>query len=202
MKFKIQPIIIALGILSLGVGIWQMLQTKTMILPSWFLLLVSLPCTLLVSFALGFMAKKILNSKWQTLTFASIFVIIFCSIFYVSRYRPVYTVVIPDGYVGEVRLLVSNEKENDLFINKYGIGYIDKKTFDEGFYPKIIKGDNDITKQVKEYSKGALATTSEDVYSYEYLSFSVLGKGENVEDKDIEELIKIKAIDTARLYRK
>ena len=112
----------------------------------------------------------------------------------------VYTVVIPEGYVGEIRLLVSNE--NDFSINNYGIGYIDRKTFDEGFYPKIIKGGNDITKQVKEYSKGALATSSGDVYSYEYLSFSVLAKGEHVENKDIEELIKIKAIDTSRLYRK
>lgn len=202
MKFKIQPVILALGIFSLCVGIWQMLQTKTMILPSWFLLLLSLPCTLLVSFGLGMLVKKILNSKWRALTFASIFVIIFSSIFYISEYRPVYTVVIPEGYVGEVRLLVSNEKENDFFINNYGIGYIDRKTFDEGFYPKIIKGDNEITKQVKEYSKGALATTPGDIYSYEYLSFFVPAKGESVEDKDIEELIKIKAIDTTHLYRR
>lgn len=202
MKFKIQPIIIALGIFSLCVGIWQMLQTKTMILPSWCLLLLTLPCTLLVSFGLGIVVKKILNSKWQALTFASIFVIIFCSIFYIIEYRPVYTVVIPEGYVGEVKLLVSDEKENDFFINNYGIGYIDRKTFDEGFYPKIVKGDSDITIQVKEYSKGALATTPDDIYSYEYLSFSVLDKGDSLEDKDIEELIKIKAIDTTRLYKR
>ncbi|MFN0290097.1 hypothetical protein [Pedobacter helvus] len=200
MKYKIQPIIIFLGVFSLCVGIWQILQIKTMILPSWFLLLLPVPCILLVSFVLGTLVKKILNSKWRAITFASIFVIIFCSIFYISNFRSVYTVVIPEGYVGEIRLLVSNE--NDFSINNYGIGYIDRKTFDEGFYPKIIKGGNDITKQVKEYSKGALATSSGDVYSYEYLSFSVLAKGEHVENKDIEELIKIKAIDTSRLYRK
>jgi hypothetical protein len=148
MKSKIQLLIIVLGVVSLVVGIRQILQMPIMILPSWFLLLFPLPITLCCSFALGYMAKKVMNSKWQSSTFAAIFVIIFCSIFYIIQYKPIYRIVIPKSYAGEVRLLVSNEKENDFFINKYSIGYIDKKTFDEGFYPKIIKGNNDITKQV------------------------------------------------------
>lgn len=193
----------AIGTLSLGVGIWQMLQTKTMILSPWFLLLFSLPSTLLVSFALGFVAKRLLKSKWKTLTFASIFVVIFCSIFYISEYRPVYTVVVPENYAGEIKLFVSNEKESDFLVNEYGIGYIDMKTFNKGFYPKILQGGSDITKQVKEYSKGALATMNGNVYSYDYLSFSIPVKnGQNVEGRDIEELIKIRAIDTARLHRR
>ena len=198
----IQIIFISLGIFSLGVGIWQMLQTKTMILPPWFLVTISLPGTLLVSFVLGFIAKKLLNSKWQTLTFTSIFVIIFCSIFYISEYKPVYIVGIPKDYVGEIKLFLSNEEENDFSINSYGIGYIDKRTFDEGFYPKIIQGDNDITKHIKEYNRSALATTPGDTYSFEYLSFSIPVNEKSAEDKDIRELIKIKAIDTTRLYRR
>jgi len=200
MRRIIQIILTTLAIFSLGVGIWQMLQTKTMILPSWFLVVISLPGTLLLSFLLGFIVKKLLNSKWQTLTFTSIFVIIFCSIFCISEYKPVYIVVIPKNYVGEIRLFLSNK--NDFSINRYGIGYIDMRTFNDGFYPKIIQGGNDITKQIKEYSKGALATTSEDVYSFEYLSFYILDNGKKVESRNIEELVKIKAIDTARLYKK
>ncbi|MDQ0966796.1 hypothetical protein QFZ20_002199 [Flavobacterium sp. W4I14] len=202
MRRIIQIILPTLAIFSLGVGIWQMLQTKTMILPSWFLVVISLPGTLLLSFALGFIVKKLLNSKWQILTFTSIFVIIFCSIFCISEYKPVYIVVIPKNYVGEIRLFLSNENENDFSINRYGIGYIDMRTFNDGFYPKIIQGGNDITKQIKEYSKGALATMSEDIYSFEYLTFYILDNGKKVEGKDIEELVKIKAIDTARLYKK
>ena len=179
-----------------------MLQTRTMILPSWFLVLFYSVIVFCISFVLGFLTKKMLSSKWQTLTFASMFIIVFCSIFYISEHRPVYTIVIPKDYVGEVRLFVSNQKDRDFLINKYGIGYIDKKTFDRGFYPRIIQGSIDITKQVKEYSKGALATTLEDIYSYEYLSFSILVNGKSVEDRNIEELIKIKAIDTTRLYKK
>ncbi|WP_316784413.1 hypothetical protein [Pedobacter frigiditerrae] len=136
MKYKIQPIIIILGVLSLGFGSFKMLQTETMILPSWFLVLIYLPCTLLISLILGYLAKKMLNSKWWTITFTSIFVIIFCSIFYLSEYRPNKIITIPQSYVGEVRLFVSNEEENDFFINKYGIGYINKKTFDQGFIQK------------------------------------------------------------------
>lgn len=200
MRRIIQIILPILAIFLLGAGIWQMLQTKTMILSPWFLVVISLPSTLLLSFALGFTLKKLLNSKWQTLTFTSMFIIIFCSIFYISEYKPVYIIVIPKNYVGEIRLFLSND--NDFSINRYGIGYIDMKTFNDGFYPKIIQGGNDITKRVKEYSKGALVTTSEDVYSFEYLSFYILDIGKKVESKDIEELVKIKAIDTTRLYKK
>lgn len=202
MKSKSQSIIILLGIVSLGSGIWQMLQTATMILPPWFLVLFYVIITFCVSFILGFLVKKILKSRWYTLTFTSIFIIIACCVFCISQYRASYEIIVPDNYVGEIKLFVSNEKKNDFAINKYGIGYIDIETFNKGFYPKIIKEKVDITKQVKEYSKGALATMPKDVYSYEYLSFSIMVKGESIKDKDIEELIRIKAIDTNRLYRK
>lgn len=201
LKSKLQPIIIGLGILSLVVGIRQMLQTRTMILPSWFLVLLFTPSMMCVSVMLGYLAKKITKSKWHTLTHAAVFVIVFSSIFYISEYRPNKSIIVPESYVGQVRLFVSNENENDFVINKYGIGYIDRKTFIKGFYPKIIKG-SDITKQIKEYSKGALATTKEDLHTYEYLTFFVPINGQSIEDKNIEELIKIKAIDTARLYKK
>ncbi|KQC01151.1 hypothetical protein [Pedobacter sp. Hv1] len=200
LKSKLQFIIIGLGILSLVVGIRQMLQTRTMILPSWFLVLLFTPSMMCVSVMLGYLTKKITKSKWYILTHAAIFVIVFSSIFYISEYRPNKSIIVPESYVGEVRLFVSNE--NDFMINKYGVGYIERKTFIKGFYPKIIKGSNDITKQIKEYSKGALATTKEDLHTYEYLTFFVPINGQNIEDKNIEELIKIKAIDTARLYKK
>ncbi len=202
LKSKLQPIIIGLGIFLLAVGIREMLQTLMMILPSWFLVLLFVPCLIFICVILGYLAKKITKSKWHILTLASIFVIVFSSIFYISEYKTNETIIIPESYVGEVRLFVSNEKKSDFVINKYGIGYIDQRTFSNGFYPEIIRGSNDITKQVKGYGKGGLATTKEDIYSYEYLSFFILVKGQNVEDKSIEELIKIKAIDTTRLYRK
>jgi hypothetical protein len=64
------------------------------------------------------------------------------------------------------------------------------------------QGGNDITNQVKEYAKGALATVPEDIYSFEYLSFSIPAKVENIGELNIEDLIKLKAIDTTRLYKK
>ena len=202
MRYRKQHLIVFFGILSLIVVVRQILAKPTMILPSWFLLVISLPVLLCISFSLGYLVKRIMDSKWWTITFASIFVMVFCGIYYLSEYRPTYRVIVPKAYVGEIRLLFSNEERSDFFINKYGIGYIDKKTFDEGFYPKIIKDDNDITEQVKVYSKGAIATTRDDVYSYEYLSFSIPAKVVSLEEKDIEELMKIRAIDTSRLYRR
>lgn len=199
MKYKLQIFIITLGILSLCLGIWQMSKTTTMILSTWFLVLLFLPIVLFTAFILGYLVKILFKSKWYTITFASIFTIIICSIFYISQYKPTYKVIIPENYTGEVKLFVSNEKENDFTINNYGVGYIDKETFDKGFYLKIIKGNNDITKQVKEYSKSSWATTQTTNYTFEYLSFYLSSK--KIQNKDVEELLKVKAIDTARLYR-
>ncbi len=42
----------------------------------------------------------------------------------------------------------------------------------------------------------------EDIYSYQYLSFYIPFNGGVLVDNDIMKLIKIKAIDTTRLYRK
>lgn len=198
MKTKLQFIIIFLGILSLCFGIWQMSNTKTMILSPWFLVLLFLPIVLFVVFVLGFLLKTLLRSEWHTSTFASIVVIIICSIFYISQYRPTYKVIIPENYTGEVKLFVS--KENNFNINNYGVGYIDRETFDKGFYPKIIKESNDITKQVKEYSKASWVTTQKTNYSFEYLSFIIPPKKEH--DKDVGELLEVMAIDTTRLYKK
>lgn len=200
MKLKLQPIIIVLAIISLYLAIGQMLQTRTMILPSWFLVLFYSVIVFCISFVLGFLTKKMLSSRWHVLTFAAVFVLIICSIFYISQYKPTCEIYVPDNYTGEVKLFVSNEEKNDFVVNKYGIGYINKSTFDNGFYPRIFRGKVDITKQITQYAKGALATTAEKGYSCEFLSFSIHLR--KIEDSDIENLIRIKAIDTNRLYRK
>ncbi|SIS58316.1 hypothetical protein SAMN05421796_101405 [Chryseobacterium piscicola] len=200
MKSKLQFVIIFLGILSSCFGIWKMLKTETMILSPWFLVLLFLPILLFISFLLGYFLKIILKSEWNTLTFTSVFVIIICSIFYASQYRPTNKVVIPKNFSGEVKLFVSNEKGNDFKINNFGVGYIDKETFDKGFYPKIIKENNDITDQVKLYSKGSWVTTEKTDYSFEYLTFIIPPKKEH--NKDVGELLKVNAIDITRLPKK
>jgi len=200
MKFKIQPIIIILGVIFLCIGAWQMLKIETMILSPWFLVLLFLPILILVSFILGYLLKIIIKSEWNILTLASIIVIIICSIFYASQYRPTHKVIIPKNFSGEVKLFVSNEKVNDFKINNFGVGYIDRETFDKGFYPKIIKENNDITDQVKLYSKGSWVTIQTTNYSFEYLTFVI--PAEKEDNKDVGELLEANAIDTARLPKK
>ncbi|KIA92320.1 hypothetical protein OC25_16670 [Pedobacter kyungheensis] len=202
MKSKSQLIIIVLGVLSLCLGVWQMMQTATMILSPWFLILFYSFITICVSFVLGYLLKKILKSTWYNVTFASMFIMLACITFYVTQYKSTYEIVVPNNYTGEVKLFLSNEDGNDFIINQYGIGYIDENTFKDGFNPKVIKKNVDITKQIKQYNRGAFATTQKSKYSYEYLSFSVSGKVEDIDERDISELIKIKAVDTNRLYRK
>ena len=123
--------------------------------------------------------------------------------FYISEYKPTYKIIIPDNYNGEVKLLVSNENINDFNINKYGIGYISQKTFKNGFQPKVIKGGQNITSQIKGYSIGAYATTtSTGSLTFDYLTFIVSGISQNRTTPDLEQLVIVNGIDTTRLKRK
>jgi len=110
--------------------------------------------------------------------------------------------MIPDKYVGEVKLLVSNENQNDFKVNNFGIGYISQRTFKNGFRPTVIKGGQDISDQISGYSTGSYATTSGGKLSFDYLSFELPGKKEVSELIDYDSLVKLNAIDTARLRRK
>ena len=199
-KSKIQQFIWAIGLISIGLGVWTILQTPTLLLPSWFLAVLFVPITILCSLGLGFLIKKIFKSNWSVITFTAIIMSTLCLSYYISEYKPTYKIIIPTNFIGEVRLLLSNENTNDFNINKYGVGYINQKTFKNGFQPKIIKGGQDITSQIKAYSIGATATTtSTSSLSVDYLTFKVPGTTQNEITTDIDELVKVNGIDTTRL---
>ena len=179
-----------------------MLQIPTMILPSWFLVLLFLPISFLISFALGFFIKLLSKSQWNVLTFTSLVLTFISLAFYISEYRPNYRIIIPSAYTGEVRLLLTNGRTNDFKINKYGIGYINETTFKNGFRPTIIKNDHNISDQIAGYEVSSYATTSLNRISFDYLSFKIPGDQNVIEIISFEDLVKIKAIDTTRLLRK
>ena len=199
---QIQTAIIVLCLISTSIGIWTMLQTPTVILPPWFLVAMFLPIAFLIALAIGFLVKIILNSGWHTMTFTSLVLTCICLIFYASQFKPSYKIVIPDSYIGEVRLLVSKEQQNDFNVNSYGIGYINYKSFKDGFRPIVIKGGYNISNQILGYSTGSYATTSGSKLSFDYLSFEIPGKKIASGLVDYDSLLKLKAIDTARLLRK
>ena len=201
-KNKLQIPIIIFGLVAIGLGVRSLLQVPTMILPTWFLVSLYLPIALLISFILGFITKKLTKSTWHMLTFTTIFASLVSLTFYFSEYSPSYTVKIPDTFVGEVKLLVTNESTNDLGVNKFGIGYINQKTYKNGFLPKILKGGKDITKEIHGYSTGSFATSLLHNKQFNYISFVIPGKKENEDDENnFNDLIKSNGIDTTRILR-
>jgi len=201
-KSKVQIAILTLGLLTTGLGVWTMLQIPTHILPSWYLVLIFLPITLLVAFGLGFLIKSLFKIRWHTLTITSIIMAVTCLSFYISEFRPSHTINIPNNYVGEVKLLVTDEANNDFNINEFGIGYINQNTFENGFRPTVIKDKENITKQIRSYSRGAFVSTETHNISLEFVTFIVPGNKTTIEYFSIEELIDKKAIDTTRILRK
>lgn len=201
-KSKIQLAILTLGFLTIALGIWTMLQIPTVILPAWYLVLIYLPITFLIAFGLGFLTKKLFKLSWHTLTITSLIMTIACLTFYISEYRPSYTIYIPDNYVGEITLLVSKEADNDFNINKFGIGYINQKTFKNGFHPTVIKNNKDITKQIKNYNRGAYGSAGTLNISIDYVTFTIPSDEINTVAISIDELITNNAIDTTRIWRK
>ncbi len=199
-KLKQQIAIGTIGIISTATGIWTMLQTPTMILSPLFLVGLYLPIAFIVSLVIGFLTKALLKSSWHTLTFTALIMTVICLTFSASQYKSSYVIIIPDKYVGEVKLLVSNEKENDFKINNYGVGYISQKTYENGFRPTIIKYGKDISKEVTGYSTGSYS--SRDL-SVDYISFLITGKIDSTtEHNNFDSLIIHNAIDTKRLHKK
>ena len=201
-KLKLQIAIGTIGLISTAIGIWTMLQTPTMILTPSFLVGLYLPITFIISLVIGFLIKALLKSSWHTLTFTALTMTVISLTFYINQYKPSYEIIIPETYVGTVKLLLSNESKNDFNINKFGIGYVCKKTYDNGFRPTIIQSGQDISKQIAGYSRGSYSTSSNSNLSLDYFSFEIPGKVANTIEIDIDSLVKLKAIDTKRLRRK
>ncbi len=59
--------------------------------------------------------------------------------FHYHLYSPTLTIKVPNGYKGEINLVLSNVKDNILTIDTNGIGYIDKWTFDNTYSRPIVE---------------------------------------------------------------
>lgn len=64
------------------------------------------------------------------------------SIFHYQLYSPTLKIKVPNGYRGEVNLVLSNVKENILTVDSNGIGYITEWTFNKTYSrPKVEQVD-------------------------------------------------------------
>lgn len=205
LKDKAQRVIQILGLAGLVLGILTMLKTPTVILPPWFLVLLFLPILLGVSFLLGLGTRYLLKSNWTKLTFTTLFVGLFCLVFYVSEYRPTHKIIVTDSFSGKVKLLLSKGEEDKFELNEYGIGYVSESTYRQGFKPSVEKNGKDITDEViGSLSFGSMTNATVDgkvIGPYSYLSFIVPGQPTDSLSTGLRELIDKNAIDTTRLVK-
>lgn len=180
----------------------MMYETPTMIIPSWVLILMYGLPTLLFSFLLGYIVMGMMRKQHGTLLFTSLFISLFSAWFIFYSYKPTVRIVVPHGYVGEVRLFVTDnvEEESDLQMSEYGIGYVSGGAYKRGFRTKVIQDGADITRDVKSFAQCTFSSTSLKGYKLSYLSFEIAGAGKEAE-LNVDDLIDMGAIDTARLRR-
>lgn len=87
---------------------------------------------------------------------ASFMIVLCCTIsgsclFLLSQFNSqAIKIVVPKGFYGKINLVLSNTKTNILNVDTNGIGYINRRTFDETFAKPIVfeEDGTDISKQV------------------------------------------------------
>jgi len=197
-KGKVQLITIVIGFISFGFFVNTMLQIPTVIIPSWFLVLMYTPVLIGISLTLGYFVKNLRETKWKTISFTFLFITIISLLYVFSQHSRKLRINIPKNYSGAVYLILSNEKTNDFDINQFGIGYICEDTYNSGFTPKVYRQDVDITKTIKSYNRGSASARSISRNSIWYSTFNVPPENVNSsfkptvyrQDEDITKSIK------------
>lgn len=69
----------------------------------------------------GFQWKK---SLYAAMAITTVIQIVFITIHRVERYKPTYTIHLPEHYSGEVHLFITPEERVDVFVNENGLGYM------------------------------------------------------------------------------
>ena len=95
--------------------------------------------------------------------------------FHYQLYSPTLTVIVPNGYRGEVNLVLSNVDDDILAVDSNGIGYLNEWTFDKTYSRPIVKQADG--KNLDEYLIG-------------FNSSTFFGKGKSccVEKREIQSL--------------
>ena len=81
-------------------------------------------------------------------SFLTLFVIVATIAFLGSHYylySPTLKIVVPNGYIGEVNLVLSNVDKNILTLDSNGIGYINRRTFDKTYTPPIVVNNEGVS---------------------------------------------------------
>ena len=82
---------------------------------------------------------KLIFKKTSFLTILFITITISFFAFHYQLYSPTLTIKIPNGYKGEINLVLSNIKYNILTVDSNGIGYINEWTFNKTYSRPIVE---------------------------------------------------------------
>jgi hypothetical protein len=82
---------------------------------------------------------RLIFKRMSFLTLLFIMTTISFSAFHYKLYSPTLTIIVPNGYSGEINLVLSNVKENILTVDSNGIGYINEWTFNKTYSRPIVK---------------------------------------------------------------
>jgi hypothetical protein len=192
--------LISVGLVSIYLGVRTMLEIPTLILPSWFLTIMFGAILLIVSFLFGALISSLSKLKVHLLTATSVVVTIVCLAFYINEYRPTCKIYVPDTFTGEVKLFHSTLANNNLSLNKYGVGYITDKAYRKGFKPVVYQNGKDITEECKNFGQGSVAFVGVDgtnLGPFSYVGFTIKNNTADTLWTDLKKVIEQKIIDTS-----
>ena len=154
-----------------------------MILPGFVLGGMVLIGILLGCIVLACIAKLVIKRYSFFSLYLSAIVISF-SIYYYQLYSPTLKIIVPNGYKGEISLILSNVKDNILIVDTNGIGYINQWTFNHTYtIPQIVdKNGVNLNQQCVGFNpstfwaEGKSSSANENDKGIESLSFEIVPK--------------------------
>lgn len=105
---------------------------------------------------------KLIFKKTSYLTILFITTSISFIVFHYQLYSPTLTIIVPNGYKGEINLVLSNVDKNILTVDSNGIGYLNEWTFNKTYSKPIVKqlDGKDLDKNLVGFNPSSFFGTS------------------------------------------
>src|SRR5690606_37233316 len=105
---------------------------------------------------------RLIFKRTSFLTIFSVTTSISFLIFHYQLFSPTLTIIVPNGYKGEINLVLSNVDDNILTVDNNGIGYLTEWTFNKTYSRPIVKqlDGKDLDKNLVGYNPSSFFGTS------------------------------------------
>lgn len=152
------------------------------------------------------------NNPKMAISFLLLILVVFFA--YKFFYPIKLTITVPNGYQGKISLILSNVDKDILTVDKNGIGYITKQTFDRNKAKPIVleKDGTDVSDYcvgfnpstfwaISKYSYATEENSTEENIEIQYSSFELVPKKKKGEKQYYStELMEL--VDKTKLYKK